>query len=141
MVVVVVAIPGPAAPTSFSSAPAGTVTGLQLSWSNLAGTIPADHNSWSAVGMSLKTLALTGSGTQALMGSIPATLSLLSNLETLNLRGNGEGMAWPVWGACTADDDSCMFWVPARLMMTRAFLGCPHGWCLLLCMFAAMHTR
>ena len=71
------------------------MTDLRLGFLNLTGTIPADPGVWKPLGATLKTLALTGdSSTEVLTGSIPTSLSHLSNLETLNLRGNGG------WGAC-----------------------------------------
>ena len=72
-------------------ASSGTVTELRLSEFNLAGSIPSAPSIWEPFSLSLKKLTLSGGNrAQVLTGTIPPSLSLLSNLQILDLRRNGQ---------------------------------------------------
>lgn len=68
----------------------GTVTELRLDSYHLTGSLPSDPAVWEPFSVTMKKLILAGDNSaQVLMGTIPPSLSLLSNLQTLKLRGNG----------------------------------------------------
>ena len=71
----------------------GCVTALRLWNASLVGTIPSDAAIWLPFNVTLKVLRLDGTNLPSdlsLVGSIPTTLSLLSNLQTLTLSKNCE---------------------------------------------------
>eukprot|EP01050_Picozoa_sp_SAG11_P010390 SAG11_NODE_1037_length_6079_cov_2.278930_2_plen_255_part_00 len=67
-----------------TGAPLGHVAGLNLGFNGLTGTLPSDPAAWGALS-TLRSLSLRSN---ALGGTLPPALRLLTELEDLNLRRN-----------------------------------------------------